>query len=197
MQDVSGDHYIDGAWVKDAPNGHTDSISPANGDVVGQPPNGFRDHAYRAVDAARGAFETLAWTSGPRQRAQGLLDFADALEGRADETARLLAMKNGKILGQTRHEIAAGYGEARYYAGLARNIFGRTFESGPSKLSMMTREPSGVVSVIVPWNAPVTLLLFSAAPALSAGCTVVIKPALQTPLTKAAVMASQVRQLNR
>jgi acyl-CoA reductase-like NAD-dependent aldehyde dehydrogenase len=85
--------------------------------------------------------------------------------------------------------VAAGYGEARYYAGVARNVFGRTFESGPGKISLMTREPSGVVSVIVPWNAPVTLLVRSVAPALAAGCSVVIKPAPQTPLTNAAVMA--------
>ena len=68
-------------------------------------------------------------------------------------------------------------------------MFGRTYESGPGKMSLMTREAAGVVSVIVPWNAPVTLLVRSVAPALAAGCTLVIKPAPQTPLTHAAVIA--------
>ena len=80
------------------------------------------------------------------------------------------------------------FGEARYYAGLARNVFGRTTETGPGKISMLTREPSGVVAVIVPWNAPVTLFVRSVAPALAAGCTVVVKPAPQTPLINAEIM---------
>lgn len=189
MQAMSGNHYIDGAWVEDAPNGYLDSINPADGTSIGQAPNGSGDLAQWAVMAARTAFEALPWASAPRQRAQALLEFADALEDHADDLARLLAMESGKVLAQARHEITAGYSEARYYAGLARNIFGRTFESGPGNLSLMTREPSGVVSVIVPWNAPVTLLVRSVAPALAAGCTVVIKPAPQTPLTNAAVMA--------
>ena len=100
-----------------------------------------------------------------------------------------MARENGKVLARARYEVAAGYGEARYYAGVARNVLGRTFESDVGKLSLMTREPSGAVSVIVPWNAPMTLLLRSVAPALAAGCVVVIKPAPQTPLTNAAVMA--------
>jgi betaine-aldehyde dehydrogenase len=189
MPEISGDHYIDGAWVSDAPNGYLDSVNPANGAVIAQAPNGSRELAERAVLSARAAFETSDWACSPRLRAQALLEFADALERRADEIARLLAEESGKVLGQARHEVAAGYGEARYYAGLARNIFGRTFESGPGKMSMMTREPSGVVSVIVPWNAPVTLLVRSVGPALAAGCSVVIKPAPQTPLTNAAIMA--------
>ena len=138
--------------------------------------------------AAREAFEAGGWNSDPRRRAAALLEFADMLESRADEIASLMARENGKVLAQARHEVAAGYGEARYYAGVARNLFGRTFESGAGKLSLMTREASGVVSVIVPWNAPVTLLVRSVAPALAAGCSVVIKPAPQTPLTNAAVM---------
>ena len=122
-------------------------------------------------------------------RAKLLLEFADVLESRKEEIAALMARENGKVLSQAAHEVAAGFGEARYYAGVARNVFGRTFESGPGKMSLMTREASGVVAVIVPWNAPVTLLVRSVAPALAAGCTVVIKPAPQTPVTNAAVMA--------
>ena len=184
-----GHHYIAGQWVSDAPNGLAEVENPSDGSVIGTAPNGSVELADRAVLAAREAFETTDWASNPRQRAAALLEFADILEARADQIAALMARENGKVLAQARHEVAAGYGEARYYAGVARNVFGRTFESGAGKLSLMTREPSGVVSVIVPWNAPVTLLVRSVAPALAAGCSVVIKPAPHTPLTNAAVMA--------
>ncbi|WP_223477018.1 aldehyde dehydrogenase family protein [Oricola indica] len=181
-------HYINGEWLADAPNGFCDSINPATGDVIGSAPNGSVSLAEQAVTAARDAFETSEWASNPRLRAKVLLDFANRLEANKDRIATLMATENGKVLTQAKHEVAAGFGEARYYAGVARNVFGRTYESGPGKMSLMTREPSGVVSVIVPWNAPVTLLVRSIAPALAAGCTVVIKPAPQTPFTNAAVM---------
>ena len=189
MTAENGLHYIGGTWVSDAPNGMVSVENPSVGTVFAEAPHGSGELAEQAVAAAREAFETSDWASNPKQRAAALLEFADVLESRADDIANLMAQENGKVLGQARHEIAAGYGEARYYAGVARNVFGRTFESGPGKMSLMTREPSGVVSVIVPWNAPVTLLVRSVAPALAAGCSVVIKPAPQTPMTNAAVMA--------
>lgn len=189
MSAAQGFHYINGAWVGDAPNGMTDSINPSDGSVLGSAPYGSAGLAGGAVDSAREAFETTEWAADPRLRAKVLLDFADILESRQAEIAELMARENGKVLGQAMHEVAAGFGEARYYAGVARNVFGRTFESGPGKMSLMTREAAGVVSVIVPWNAPVTLLVRSVAPALAAGCTIVVKPAPQTPLTNAAVMA--------
>ena len=189
MPSKEGHHYIGGSWVSDAPNGMIPVQNPSDGSVFAEAPNGSTELAVQAVMAARDAFEATDWASSPRLRAAVLLEFADILESRADEIADLMARENGKVLGQARHEIAAGYGEARYYAGVARNVFGRTFESAPGKMSLMTREASGVASVIVPWNAPVTLLVRSVAPALAAGCTVVTKPASQTPLTNAAVMA--------
>jgi betaine-aldehyde dehydrogenase len=189
MPSTTGHHYINGTWIGDAPNGFNDSVNPATAEPIGSVPNGSHGLAEQAILAAREAFETTSWASDPRLRAKVLLDFADQLEAKQEEIARLMAQENGKVLGQAKHEVAAGFSEARYYAGVARNVFGRTFESGPGKMSLLTREPSGVVSVIVPWNAPVTLLVRSVAPALAAGCTVVIKPAPQTPLTNAAVMA--------
>ena len=189
MSAQQGHHLINGVWIADAPNGLADSINPSDGTVLGRAPLGSADLAAQAVVSAREAFETSQWGEDPRLRAKVLLQFADILESRQAEIANLMAQENGKLLGQAMHEVAAGFSEARYYAGIARNVFGRTFESGPGKMSLMTREAAGVVSVIVPWNAPVTLLVRSVAPALAAGCTVVVKPAPQTPLTNAAVMA--------
>ena len=189
MSKITGNHYIAGSWIPDSPNGTGESINPNNSQALGSAPYGSAGLADGAVKAARSAFETSDWASDPRLRAKVLLEFADRLEAEQGRIAKLMAAENGKLLGQAMHEVSAGFGEARYYAGIARNVFGRTFESGPGKLSLMTREPSGVVSVIVPWNAPVTLLVRSVAPALAAGCSVVIKPASQTPLTNAAVIA--------
>ena len=155
----NGHHYIGGSWRADAPNGFGDSISPNDGSVIGNAPFGSAKLAAEAVLFAREAFETSNWAEGPRLRAKSLLEFADILEARQKEIAQLMAAENGKVLAQAMHEVAAGYSEARYYAGVARNVFGRTFESCSSFQSLMTREPAGVVSVIVPWNAPVTLLV--------------------------------------
>ena len=187
-ESYKGRHYIGGTWLNDAPNGRSASLDPASGESLGEAPLGSAKLAEQAILAARSAFETSGWSSDPRLRARVLLDFADRLEARRDEIAKLLTRENGKILTDARHEIFAAVSETRYYAGLARNVFGRTFESGAGKMSLLTREPSGVVAVIVPWNAPVTLLVRSVAPALAAGCTVVIKPAPQTPLVSAEVM---------
>ena len=184
-----GNHYIAGRWVDTAPNGFHDSRSPASGEVIGRSPRGSQDLAAAAIGAAREAFENTAWASNSRLRADVLLKFAAVLEERQSEIAALMARENGKIIGQAMHEVAAGVSEARYYAGLASNLFGRTFESGADTLSLLTREPSGVAAIIVPWNAPVTLLVRSLAPALAAGCAAVLKPASQTPLTNGAVMS--------
>ena len=144
-----GHHYIAGQWLSDAPNGFSEVENPSDGSIIGTAPNGSAGLAENAVMAAREAFESTDWASNPRQRAAALLEFADILESRADEIAALMARENGKVLAQARHEVAAGYGEARYYAGVARNVFGRTFESGSGKLSLMTREPSGVVLSLI------------------------------------------------
>ncbi len=143
MVEERGRHYIGGAWLGDAPHGLMPVENPSDGVVFAQAPYGSAELASQAVLAARHAFESTQWASTPRLRATALLTFADELEHRADEIAELLARENGKVYAQARHEITAGYSEARYYAGIARNVFGRTFESGPGKMSLMTREPAG------------------------------------------------------
>ena len=110
MTAQSGYHYIAGAWVSDAPNGMSQVENPSDGSIIGTAPNGSADLADRAVMAARNAYETTDWQSSPRQRAAALLEFADILEGRADEIAALMARENGKVISQSRHEVAAGYG---------------------------------------------------------------------------------------
>src|SRR5690606_3222681 len=85
------------------------------------------------------------------------------------------------------HEVAGAVSELRYYAGLARNLFGRTIELEPNLHTLLRREPVGVVGIIVPWNAPIALLIRSLAPAIASGCTAVVKCASQTALVNAKV----------
>ena len=181
-------HYIDGSWIGDASYDQTPSIDPSTGELVGLHYAGNSALADQAIAAARHAFETTAWPQSPRVRAQALLEFANGLEAIKEELAYLLSRESGKVLADARHEISASVSELRYYAGLARNIFGRSAETTPNAFSMISREPAGVAAIVVPWNAPVTLLVRSLAPALAAGCTVVIKPAAQTSLTHWRVM---------
>ncbi|WP_339863127.1 aldehyde dehydrogenase family protein [Thalassospira alkalitolerans] len=185
----TANHYVAGSWVTATDGDQVDVLNPASGEVIGSAALGNQAIAEQAIAAARAAFETPGWSDNPRLRAKVLLDWADQMEANSAELAHLLTLENGKVLAQAQQEISFGIDEARYYAGLARNIFGRTTETGTGKMSLLTREAAGVASVIVPWNAPVTLLVRSVAPALAAGCTVVIKPAPQTPLINAAIVA--------
>jgi acyl-CoA reductase-like NAD-dependent aldehyde dehydrogenase len=179
--------FIAGEWIGGVGEARG-SFNPATGEVLGQWLPGTAALAGEAVAAARTAFDRTNWPASPRQRAAALMEFADRLEARKEELAALIVAENGKLKAEAIGEMMGAISEARYYAGLARNVFGRTFESGPGNLSLLNREPAGVVAVIVPWNAPVTLLVRSLAPALAAGCTTVIKPAPQTPLIHGAVI---------
>ncbi len=179
-------NYIGGEWVKGA--GARDSLNPADGSVLGSYEPGTKALADQAAALARYTFETTGWASSPRLRAAVLFEFADRLEAAKDEIADLVVAENGKLRREALGETMGAISEIRYYAGLARTVLGRTLETMPGNFSMMNREAAGVAAIIVPWNAPVTLLARSLAPALAAGCTTVIKPAPQTPLIHARIM---------
>lgn len=179
-------HYIDGQWLAQGPLG--DSVNPATAKRIGQYHAGSRALADAAAASARAAFFGTNWQSSPRQRADVLFQFADRLEAMMDNLAELIVLENGKLRAEARGEMMGAISEVRYYGGLARAILGRTFEATPGSFSIMHREAAGVAAIIVPWNAPVTLLVRSLGPALAAGCTCVIKPAHQTPLIHQRVM---------
>ncbi len=161
---------------------------PSNGEAVGEYASASQADVNAAVIAARDAFERGGWHNNPRKRAAALLAMADALAAQKEPIVAMAVRESGKRTVEISHEFDAGVTELRYYAGLARTILGRTQEVGEGTLSLFTREPIGVVAVIVPWNAPITLLVRSLAPVLAAGCTAVIKPAAQTTLTNDLIM---------
>jgi betaine-aldehyde dehydrogenase len=181
---------INGQWT-DAASGTArigPCTNPATSEVVAYFADGTATDAQAAVQAARHAFETTTWRRSPRLRADVLLEFATKLEARKEEIADWLVTLNGKLRREALGEIGAGISELRYYAGLARNLFGRVLEVEPGCYSSLDREAAGVCAIILPWNAPVTLLVRSLAPALAAGCTAVIKPAHQTALVNNLVL---------
>ena len=181
-------NLVDGAWIPAADGATAESLNPADGSVLGRLAASGRVDAEAAIAAARRAFDKPSWSQNPRERQMVLLRWADALEARLDAVARLLSAENGKPLGQSRGETIGAISEIRYYAGLARHIPGHALEVEPGCFSMLLKEPAGVAGIIVPWNAPIVLLIRALAPALAAGCTAVVKPAAQTALVTAAVI---------
>lgn len=180
---------IAGAWREAEAGARGNSTNPADGSAIGHYAAGGRADAQAAIAAARRAFDRPDWAQAPRLRQQVMLQWADALERKAEELARLLTLENGKVLAQSRGEIGGAISEIRYYAGLARFIPGHVFEVEPGVFSTLLKEPAGVAGLIIPWNAPAVLLIRALTPALAAGCTVVIKPAPQSALITAAVVA--------
>lgn len=181
-------NLIDGRWQGAAGGATGVRHNPADGSLLGTHAASGRAEADAAIAAARRAFDQPRWAQNPRLRQMVMLRWADRLEARAEELARLLTLENGKVLAQSRGEIAGSISEIRYYAGLTRYMPGHVFEVEPGVFSTLLKEPAGVAGIIVPWNAPAILLIRSLTPALAAGCTAVIKPAPQTALITATLI---------
>ncbi len=182
---------IDGQW-RQAASGETFAVfDPATGQEIAHVPTGAAADVDAAVASARQAFRSAAWRGMlPAQRERLLLKLADLIEQHADELARLETLNNGKLLAFA-HGLDVG-GSAqwlRYMAGWATKIDGQTFQismpfpPGTRYNASTRRAPVGVVAAIVPWNFPLLMAVWKIAPALACGCTVVLKPAEETPLT--------------
>lgn len=179
---------IAGEPVPAAGGGVLDVHDPATGAVIARVPEGGREDIDRAVASARRAFEGGEWeTLGPAGRAKCLWRLADLIDAHADELAALESRNNGMPLASARGFAVARTAEGfRYYAGWATKIHGKTSEFpglAEPMLGYTLREPVGVVGMIVPWNSPLMIASWKLAPALAAGCTCVLKPAEETPLT--------------
>jgi phenylacetaldehyde dehydrogenase len=179
--------YIGGKW-RPARSGETfEVVDPASAKVFAHAAAGDAADIDAAVQAARHAFESPPWsTFTPAQRARLLLKLADLIEANADEIALLETLDNGMPFRMAKFGGVFGAAESlRYHAGWATKIHGATINlSAPGDWHAYTlREPVGVVGQIVPWNFPFVMGVAKIAPALAVGCTVVLKPAEQTPLT--------------
>ena len=136
-----------------------------------------------AFDAAQAAFP--AWRGiTAKERGAFLFRVADEVHKRADEIARLITLENGKPLAQSKGEMAMTEDHLRWFAEEGRRAYGRLIpHQAPGKRNMVVKTPIGVVGAIAPWNFPLVLGIRKAAPALAAGCPVVLKPSSQTPLS--------------
>ena len=171
-------HWIEGQWL--ARGDLAKTVGAYDGSDHAKYYIGGAEEACKAIETARRVFDQTGWSHKPRLRAQVLHELADAIASRLHEIAHAIAIENGKVIAHCHHEANAAVSESRYYAGLARAIYGRVQEIDEGVQSTFAHEPIGVAAIIVPWNAPSTLLIRSLAPALAAGCTVVIKGAHQT-----------------
>ena len=176
--------YIDGGFVAAHSTRTIDVINPATQEVVATVPNGDADDVDRAVRAARRAFESEPWRDVTAQeRGRILFRLAQVVRGRASELAELETINNGKPIVESEFDIADVATCFEYYGGLATKIHGDVIPVPDNALSLALREPIGVAGQIIPWNYPLLMAAWKLAPAICAGCTMVLKPAEQTPLT--------------
>ena len=178
---------IGGQWV-DAQSGKTfETYNPATGEVLAQVAEGGRAEIDQAVGAARKAFEKGPWPDmSPAERGRILWKVADLIEQHLEELAELETLDNGKPLLYSRIvDVPSAVAFFRYMAGWATKVEGTTIPlSARGKyLAYTLREPIGVVGQIIPWNYPLVMASWKLAPALAVGCTCILKPAEQTPLT--------------
>lgn len=180
---------IGGRWVAAAQAEYADVLNPATGAVIAQVARGREADTDAAVAAARQSFNTKIWRGRtPAERARILWRVGDLIEQHTAELAELETLDNGKpFIAARDHEVPFAAECFRYHAGWCTKIDGETRDisiiPGASFHVYTRREPVGVAALIVPWNGPLVQACWKLAPSLAAGCSVVIKPAEQTPLT--------------
>jgi aldehyde dehydrogenase (NAD+) len=176
---------INGEWVRAASGKTFESRNPATGDLLATVAEGDAEDINRAVAAARGAFEGSWSKFKPYERQALLLKIADLVEKHYDELSMLDTLDMGAPVARTRGTRQRVLGMLRWYAGMATAIHGETIENSlPGEyFSYTLKEPVGVVGAIIPWNGPLGATIWKVGPALATGCTVVLKPAEEAPLT--------------
>lgn len=180
---------IDGQWCEASDGARCDIINPASGQVLGHAAVAAEADTDRAIQAARRSFDAGAWTGlTPAQRGKVLWTIGDLMEQHLDEIAELESLDTGKSLDATRGgEVPFAADCFRYYAGWCTKIEGatKTLSTVPDQQFHIytRREPVGVAALIVPWNGPLVQAAWKLAPALAAGCSCILKPAQQTPLS--------------
>ena len=181
--------YIDGAWV-DADSGQTIAVNnPASGEILGTVPKLGAAETRRAIEAANRALP--AWRAlTAKERAQKLRRWFELLMENQDDLARLMTLEQGKPLAEAKGEIAYAASFIEWFAEEAKRVYGDTIPGHQAdKRLIVIKQPIGVTAAITPWNFPAAMITRKAGPALAAGCTMVVKPASQTPFSALALVA--------
>ncbi|HXJ30151.1 MAG TPA: aldehyde dehydrogenase family protein [Gemmatimonadales bacterium] len=182
------DLFIDNEWRPAASGKRFAVENPATEETIAEVAQGDAADVDNAVAAARACFDSDAWRGlSARKRGRLLTKAGDLLESRLDEFARLETAHNGKTLFESKIELTMTVNTLRYYGGWADKITGDTLPVDGNFFCYTLREPVGVVGAIVPWNFPLNIASWKFSPALAAGCTIVLKPASETPLTALAM----------
>ena len=180
---VSEPMLIDGEWVQ-AATGHTlDVRNPATDEAMARVPDAGAEDVGRAVRAARRAFEGGWRDTTAQERGRVLFRIAEAVRARRAELAELETLNSGKPIVEAEFDVDDAATCFEYYGGLATKVHGEVLPVPDNALSLALKEPVGVAGQIIPWNYPLLMAAWKIAPALCAGCTSVLKPAEQTPLT--------------
>jgi len=177
--------FINNEWVEPSLEGRFDVINPATGEKLTDVAEATEEDVNLAVACARTAFESGPWSRmTARDRGRILYKIAELLRTFTREFSQLESMNNGKPISETLNvDLPLAIECFEYYAGLADKLQGETIPVSGEFLNYTLREPVGVVGQIIPWNFPLLMLAWKLGPALATGCTVVLKPAEQTPLT--------------
>ncbi|MBJ6360978.1 NAD-dependent succinate-semialdehyde dehydrogenase [Paenibacillus sp. GCM10012307] len=173
--------YMNGQWVQATSGERSEIINPADRSVVGTAAYGGAVDAERAIHAAAAAFKSWAALAA-KERAAYLNRLAELLEQHKEELAGLITLEMGKPLAEARGEVAISAEYLRWNAGEAVRSYGKVIPSSSADKRLLSiRQPVGPVGAITPWNFPLSMAARKLGPALAAGCTIVLKPALQTP----------------
>ncbi|SHI26349.1 NAD-dependent succinate-semialdehyde dehydrogenase [Pollutimonas bauzanensis] len=179
--------YINGQWMAATDGGTFAVDNPANGKIIAQVSNLDQAQAQAAIDAANKAFKAWRARTG-KDRAAILRRWFDLIIANTEDLAQLMTLEQGKPIGESRGEVAYGASFVEWFAEQAKRVSGDIMASPNSANRMLVmREPIGVCAAITPWNFPNAMITRKVAPALAAGCTIVLKPAEQTPLSALAL----------
>ena len=174
--------YINGKWLSAKNDRMFDIFNPADGECIGQVPDGGSDDAALAIHSANEAFKTWSATTA-YQRSAYLYDAYRIMMERQEDMAQLMTREQGKPIQAARNEIKYGADFLLWFAEEAKRTYGQTIPSARADQRFIVhRQPVGVVAAITPWNYPISMITRKVAPALAAGCTIVLKPAEATPL---------------
>ncbi|MFT4614953.1 MAG: succinate-semialdehyde dehydrogenase/glutarate-semialdehyde dehydrogenase, partial [Bacteroidia bacterium] len=174
--------YIDGQWVN-ADNGATMPIlNPATREEIISIPNAGADETRRAIEAADTAF--ASWRNVvAKERSAALKRWFKLIMDNQEDLAQLMTTEQGKPLAESRGEVAYGAAFVEWFAEEGRRVYGDTISANnPNQRIITLKQPVGVVAAITPWNFPIAMITRKVAPAIAAGCTIVLKPATETPL---------------
>lgn len=179
--------FINGQWVKTKTEKAFEVFNPSTGDIVAYVADLGAQETQHAIDAAQAAFEK--WREVPaKQRSSLLRHWFDLVMENQEDLALIMTFEQGKVIAESRGEVAYGASYIEWFAEEAKRIYGDILPSTTSdRRSLVIKQPIGVVGAITPWNFPNAMITRKVAPALAAGCTIVLKPASETPLSALAL----------